>query len=187
MLRSLEAKVCKQLQFRFQRVTPVHFLSLFLRASHACASGKYCQFENVVLRHMCMYILELSRLSIELSVQKPSLIAASSLYMARVTLGLRETNLEHCVDGDRYWTKTLLHYTGYTVSQLKEASLHIHKYFVSAESSETLNASYLKFKKSFYRSVSLKTVPSIECLGFVDNETLPIKSSTGGDLHRVIL
>ena len=165
-LLTLEAKVCKYLGFRFQRVTPVHFLTLYLKASQACPNGRYCHYENAVLRNLCMYLLELSRLSFDLIGQKPSLVAAAVVYLARATIGIRETNPDHRVDENGYWTNTLAHYTGYSVREIRHAVLCVQKYQMTVEASENLTASFSKFKKSYYRGVSLKTVPSIESLGF---------------------
>lgn len=161
-LRIFEARICKQLEFRLLRVTPFNFLNIFLKASYACNSGRHCQYDNAVLRLLTTYLLELSRLSCDLIVKKPSLIAAAALHLARVTMGLRETNATHCAESD-YWTKTLVHYTGYSTADLEETALLIYQHHLSAETAET-KASFLKYKKSCHLGVSLKTVPPLESL-----------------------
>jgi Cyclin, C-terminal domain len=137
-----------------------------MKASQACLAGFHCQNENGVFRLMCLYLAELSRLSVDLIGTKPSLIAAAIVYLARVTIGIREDDKCHKVDEKGYWTKTLLHYTGYNVGQIKDTVLSIHKNQFEAEKAEHLNAPFTKYKRSSCRYVSLKTVPSKEILGF---------------------
>jgi Cyclin, C-terminal domain/Cyclin, N-terminal domain len=163
-LRSVEARICKELGFRLMRVTPLNFLNNFLKASYACNAGTHCQYDNAVLRQLTMYLLALSRISCDLSVKKPSLVAAASLYLARVTLGLRETNMDHRAVESCYWTRTLIHYTGYTTAELKETVLMIHRYHLAAETGEATKACFLKYKKAGCLGVSLKTVPLLESL-----------------------
>jgi Cyclin, C-terminal domain len=163
MLRSLETRICKELSFRLHLVTPLHFINEFLRASHACAS-RSCQFDHPVLRQIVLYLLELGRLSFELTSCKPSLLAAAAVYLGRVTLGLREKDPQHAVDLRGYWTKTLQYQTGYTVNDLEGTVLMIHKYQHTAEAS--MNASFAKFSKKDRRWASLKTVPTMEDLGY---------------------
>jgi hypothetical protein len=163
-LRQLESRVCKELEFRLHRVTPLHFITEFLRASHACPNG-CCHFDHSVLRQLVLYLLELSRIPADLGRRKPSLVAAATIYLARATLGLRERRSDHAVDRHGYWTKTLQHYTGYSIKDLKKTVLTIHKYQLAAEESN-YNASFAKFKLKKYKHVSLKTVLRIEDLGF---------------------
>jgi hypothetical protein len=163
-LRQLETRICKELEFRLHRVTPLHFVNEYLRASHACPD-RSCEFDHSVLRQMVMYLLELGRIPYELSIRKPSLLAASALYLARATLGLRESSNDHAVDRHGYWTKTLQHYTGYTVDDLKKTVLTIHQYQLAAEESN-YNASFNKYRSRTYKAVSLRTVLRVEDLGF---------------------
>jgi hypothetical protein len=163
-LRLLETRICKELEFRLHRVTPLHFINEYLRASHACPD-RSCEFDHAVLRQMVMYLLELGRIPYELSIRKPSLLAASAMYLARATLGLREDCNDHAVDRHGYWTKTLQHYTGYTVDDLKKTVLTIHQYQLAAEESN-YNASFNKYRSRSFKSVSLKTALRVEDLGF---------------------
>jgi Cyclin, C-terminal domain len=115
---------------------------------------------------MCMYLAELSLVSVDLIGTKPSLIAAAIVYLARATIGIRDKNKCHKIDENGYWTKTLVHYTGYNVDDVKETVLSIHRNQMEAEKAEHLNAPYTKYKKSSCRYVSLKTVPSCASMGF---------------------
>jgi len=167
-LRSLETRICKELDFRLHRVTPLHFINEYLRASHACPNSS-CEFDHSVLRNMVMYLLELGRLPYELTGRKPSLLAASALYLARATMGLREHNTDHAVDRDGYWTKTLQHYTGYTTKDLKNTVLMIHEYQLAAEESN-YNASFNKYRSRKFKCVSLRTVLRTEELGMESHD-----------------
>ena len=148
-LRNLEKRIMNRLNFGLHRVTPMHFVNQFLRASHACQSSS-CVFDHPILSQMTMYLLELSRISFDLSYRPPSLIAASAVYLARVTLGMQDAD-------NRYWTKTLAYTTGYSVQELQDTVLLMHKYHMSASSNATTNASYLKFRRyETYYAVALK-------------------------------
>lgn len=159
-LRSLEERVCKELSFGLHRVTPFHFVNLFLRASHACAS-RSCQFEHMPLREMVLYLLELSRLSHDLSLCRPSLLTASAVYLARATVGVREqgrtstSEVKSC-GAAGFWSPTLEYYTGYSTQDLKETILIIHRYQMFASTAEHTKGPYMKYKTSTSFYVSAK-------------------------------
>ena len=164
-LRVIESRVCEELGFRLHRVTPYHFVNLFLRASHACPC-RACQFDHPILRNLVCYLLELSRLSYKLSKRRPSLLTAACVYLARATLGIRERNPLHAVDQAGFWTKTLQHYTGYSVEQLKSTVVAIHEYQSTAEGSVHMRGMFVKYGRSDRDSVSLKTALRKEDLGW---------------------
>lgn len=161
-LRRLEQRVCRQLSFYLHRVTPMHYINQFLRASHACPCAS-CQYDHPVMRQMVLYLLELGRVSFDLSYRKPSLIAAAAVYLARVTLGLKECRSEAKL-GQGYWTKTLQYTTGYSLEDLTNTVLLLHKYQCASERSRN-NASFIKYKRASLQKVSLKTTPRIDLLG----------------------
>ena len=155
-----------ELGFRLHRITPIHFINVFLKASHAC-SYQFCQFDHPVLRQLVYYLLELSRLSYTLSLEKPSRVAAAALYLARATLGIQQSQKINS-GNEKYWTPTLVHYTGHTVEDLKHSVLIIHRYQLLGEGSSHTNASFLKYVKQKYHRVSYKTALRVEDLGFHD-------------------
>ena len=110
-----------------------------------------------------MYMLELGRIPYAPVTKKPSLLAASAVYLARIILGVRSDDVT--LDHQGRWTRTLQYYTGYKKSDLKETVLAIHKYHLAAEES-TLKSVFSKYKSKKYNRVALKTVPSVEDLGF---------------------
>jgi hypothetical protein len=110
-----------------------------------------------------MYLLELGRLPYDPVTQKPSLLAAAAVYLARVTLGVQSSDVS--VDPLGRWTRTLEYYTGYSHEELKETVLAIHSYHLAAEESQ-LKSVFTKYKSKKHNRVALKTVPRVEDIGF---------------------
>ena len=192
-LNCLETRVCKLLQYRLQRVTPFHFVHLHLRASVACRAPACPHFlDRTVLQEMLFYLIELSRSSYVLSLRQPSLLVAASLYLARVTLGLRAP-VGQTVEGNDYWTRTLQHYTGYTVADLSTTVLVIHQWQLAAESSPAgVNPVFTKFGTDSRLKVSLKTVPRVEDLGLLGvnrthNDDLDVNDNRQVTVHSTAL
>jgi Cyclin, C-terminal domain len=184
MLRRFEQRICQELQFNLHRLTPIHYANSYLRASNACPCLT-CPFDHPVLRQLFLYLIELARIPVALIDCPPSLVAAAAVYLARATLGLREedpgrqanTNTNNKNKG--YWTKTLQHYTGYTVDDLQDTVLRIYEYQLQAE--QLAIAPYIKYRSKARLHVSLKTVLRIEDLGFdstsiggLNYDTLPL-------------
>lgn len=208
-LRSLETRICQELQFRLHRVTPFHFVSVYLRASQAACADVAAHHTDLVL-HLTLYLLELSRSCYALSLRKPNLLAAACVYLARATLGLREkplwqsrpvlfnitptagdadagkrTNLNQN-NRSAFWTETLEYYTGYSVEHLTDTILQIHRLHTAAELSSTgVTPAFTKYKTDAHHRVSLKTVVRVEDLGFVtaiSHEDLTVNTE-----HAVLL
>lgn len=159
-MRALEAKICSALSFRLHRVTPFHYVHIYLLASE---HGQDPTLSGP-LPSMTLYLLELSRYSFRLSDQPASLIAAACVYLARATLGIQEAS--HTDDG-RYWTKTLEYYTGYNMGDLKVIVLCLHSLQISAESSSIgVAPAYGNYRTEAQFRVSSKTVRRVEDLGF---------------------
>lgn len=161
-LRTLEKRIINRLHFGTHRVTPMHFVNQFLRASHACTSTT-CTYDDPILRQLTMYLLEVSRISFDLSYRPPSLVAAAAVYLARATLGTHSQNEL----SSSPWTKTLEYTTGCSVDDLKATVLLLHKYHSSAGTATSTNASFLKYsKRTKYLAVALK--PALRIDEFTD-------------------
>lgn len=189
MLRRFEKRICKELNFNLHRLTPIHYANSFLRASSACPCLT-CPFDHPVLRQLFLYLIELARIPIALVDCPPSLVAAAAIYLGRATLGLREedpsrqaaastsTSASNNNNNNCYWTKTLQHYTGYSMDDLKDTVLRIYEYQLQAE--QLAIAPYIKFRSRARLQVSLKTALRIEDLGFglnamgLNHDTLPL-------------
>lgn len=181
-LRLIEEKICRLLEFRLHRVTPMHFVNYLLRASHACPS-RGCQFDHVLLRRSTEYLLSLSRLSWHLSSHtEPSRLAAAAVYLARATIGITQGHAQHRVDAHGYWTKTLEYYSGYSLADLRSTVLALHRYQSAAEESDKIRGTYIKYGQRAFGKVSLKTARRVEDLGFSvrvrHDETSPSKLKT---------
>lgn len=110
-IKEMEAKVCDLLQFHLQSSTPYQFIDRFLRGSDATAGLLSPSPRNPIQEQMVLYLTELSLMKSELMETPCCLITAAAVYLARVTLGIRD------VDGN-IWSKTLKYYTGYSVRDL---------------------------------------------------------------------
>ena len=150
-IKRMERRICKALNFCFWHQTPYPYSYEFIRASHECPKPD-CSSSSL-FNNMVLYLLELGRLPYSPVTKKPSLLAASAVYLARITLGRHE------------WTPTLEYYTGYSKSELQETVLAIHSYHLAAEES-SLKSVFVKYKSKKYQRVALKTVPREEDLGF---------------------
>ena len=159
----MESKVCQLLQYNVNRVTPYHFLSLFLRASNACKFD-VCLYHNPELYHMVCYMLQLSRLSYYLSFSKPGLLTAASLYLERVTLGLRDPG------STSFWTEQLEVCSGYNIKDIQKTVeiLHDYQYEATMDTSHT-HALFIKFSSETFHMVSTRAVHRKDELGFGSN------------------
>jgi cyclin A len=172
---TMERRICNALGFAFFREpTPYQFLLEFLRASHegdldprTCPRGScgVVPVTNSILTDMANYLLELGRIPFGPATRKPSLLAASAVYLARVTLGVRSSQLDAACDPNGYWTPTLAYYSGYSKQDLKETVLTIHAYQVGAECSD-LKSTFTKYRPKKYNRVAIKTAQLQENLGF---------------------
>lgn len=147
----MERRVCNALGFAMARQTPYLFIHEFLRASQECTNPG-CQSPDS-FRFMVLYLLELGRLAYMPVTQKPSLLAAAVVYLARVTFHIEP------------WSRSLEYYTGYKSVDLKEVVLAVHSHQEAAEESN-LKSCFAKYKQKRYQRVALKTAPRVEDLGF---------------------
>jgi cyclin A len=153
-ITEMEMGVCSALQFRLWHVTPLDFCEEFLRASANKRRIGCPVVERSLERSMVEYLLALSLLPYELVSVAPRKVAAAAVYLARVVLGMEQP-----------WSPTLQHYSGFTMWDLEDTVLTIHRYHAAAEESKLSNA-FHKFSKEKYHHVALKTVPLEQHLGF---------------------
>ncbi|PRP88576.1 G2/mitotic-specific cyclin-A-like [Planoprotostelium fungivorum] len=78
LIRAMQYLQLNILSFQIQLIHPLHFLDKFTRAA------KCDKFS----RHLSQYLCELSMLSSECQMKKPSLLAASAVYAAQKMLGI---------------------------------------------------------------------------------------------------
>jgi len=204
----MEAKVCNALKFNFNYVTPYKFVHRFLRASYVsshCSTSASMVPEtvmrcygmihngmnsetNVMLKMLVFYFLDLAVLEYKLAKKKPSLVTAAAVYLARATLGIRESTVSSLASSSplfdiptdngsinsahgnspkskSYWTKTLEYYTGYDVADLEDSVRLLHRLQQNAENCH-LVAIFNKHKSAKCKRVAMKTVLHEDDLGF---------------------
>lgn len=127
----MERKVLEFLDFQLTKPTAKSFLRRFLQAAEVDAQTEY----------LASFLSELSLLEYSFLQFLPSIIAASSVFLARLTMGKKA------------WTGTLTHYTGYTVSDLQVCVQALHKVFLGCKDSQ-LPAIREKYSLHKFQSVS---------------------------------
>ena len=160
-LRKLEFRVFRQLGFSVHCLTPLHYLNAYLRASRACPC-RTCEYDHPALRHMVMYLLCLARLPSSLMDERPSLVVAAALYLARATLGIEDCQTP--AYPYKYWSRTLQYYTKYFVSDLRRSVLRIYNYQLQAGCIRA--APFEKYKVESCLQVSLIPARCLEDLEF---------------------
>jgi len=129
----LESAVLSKLAFKL--TTP---LSLqFLRRFSKVAGSDYS------VHTLCKYILEVMLLDCNIHSFQPSLIAASSVYIARKMTG--------CT---RLWDDTLTYYTSYPESKVSECAQYVNQRLISTRASLTLRAIEKKYSLPKFGSVT---------------------------------
>jgi len=111
-----------------------------------------------VFQYMTEYLLELALLQPEFVDFRASLVAASALYLARATLGIRDKN-------GKIWNKTLIFFTTYSADDLKDTVLKLHTVHASLLT-DSLSCIAKKYKRKHYYCVALKPGILKEDLGF---------------------
>lgn len=90
---AMELQILETLSFDLSYVSPLHFLRRFSKAANSEPRMHSC----------CKYFLELALQKYSMLAFSPSMIAASSVYLARMLAGKKPI-----------WTATLAHYTGFS-------------------------------------------------------------------------
>ncbi|KAJ6348150.1 hypothetical protein OIU76_004599 [Salix suchowensis] len=133
--------------FGFQIIAPTAktFLRRFLRAAQA--SYRNPSYE---LKYLADYLAELTLVDYSFLKFLPSVIAASSVFLARWTLD--RTN--------HPWSPTLEHYTSYKASDLKTTVLALQGLQLNT-SGCPLNAVRMKYRQPKFKSVAALSSPKL--------------------------
>lgn len=108
----MERGVLNELKFELTTPTTKSFLRRFIRAAQASYKAP-----TLVLEFLGNFLAELTLLEYGFLPFLPSMIAASSVYLAKITL-----DSSSCP-----WDATLQHYTGYRPSELETCVKAIHE------------------------------------------------------------
>ncbi|KAG8389765.1 hypothetical protein BUALT_Bualt01G0012600 [Buddleja alternifolia] len=139
----MESDVLNYLKFEMTAPTTKCFLRRFVRAAQGVNEAPLLQLECLV-----NYIAELSLIEYSMLCFAPSLIAASSIFLAKVIL----------VPSKRPWNSTLQHYTLYQPSDLRDCVLALHSLCCNSSGS-SLPAIREKYSQHKYKFAAKKFCP----------------------------
>ncbi|KAK3162228.1 hypothetical protein QOZ80_1BG0087110 [Eleusine coracana subsp. coracana] len=140
---AMEKGILNRLEWNLTVPTPYVFLVRFLKAASSDIK-KDKEMEN-----MMFFFAELSLMQYGMVTSLPSMIAASAVYAARLTL--KRTPL---------WTDTLKYHTGFSESQLMEnAKMLVSSHLTAPESK--LRVVYKKYSSENFGAVALRP-PAVE-------------------------
>ncbi|KAB1221017.1 Cyclin-A1-1 [Morella rubra] len=139
----MESAVLNYLKFEMTAPTTKCFLRRFVRAAQGINEAPSLQLEC-----LANYIAELSLLEYNMLCYAPSLIAASSIFLAKYVLS----------PSQRPWNSTLQHYTLYQPSDLCNCVEDLHRLCFDSISS-SLPAIREKYSQHKYKYVAKKCCP----------------------------
>ncbi|CAI0395689.1 unnamed protein product [Linum tenue] len=139
----MESAVLNYLKFEMTAPTPKCFLRRFVRAAQGTDEVPSMQLEC-----LANYISELSLLEYNMLCYPPSVVAASSIFLAKFIL----------FPSKRPWNSTLQHYTLYQPSDLQDCVKDLHRLCTSTYDS-TLPAIREKYSQHKYKFVAKKFCP----------------------------
>ncbi|WVZ68471.1 hypothetical protein U9M48_017406 [Paspalum notatum var. saurae] len=140
---SMEKGILNRLEWNLTVPTVYMFLVRFLKASSPGIKIEK-EMENLVF-----FFAELSLMQYGLVTHLPSMVAASAVYAARLTL-----------KSAPLWTDTLKHHTGYRVSELVECTKMLVSAHLTAPESK-LRVVYKKYSSEQFGGVALRP-PAVE-------------------------
>lgn len=141
----MERKVLMELKFELTTPTVKSFLRRFIRAAQAT-----CKAPNLILEFLGNFLAELTLTEYVFLGFLPSMIAASAVYMSKLTLD----------PSTRPWDVTLQHYTGYKASDLEKCVRLIHDLQRNTKNC-TLPAIREKYRNHKFKCVATLTPPSV--------------------------
>ncbi|CAA6657475.1 unnamed protein product [Spirodela intermedia] len=140
----MESEILKFLKFEMGNPTIKTFLRRFIRAGQ-----DDCKSPSLQLEFMSNYLAELSLLDYSCTRFLPSVVAASSVFLARFTMN----------PDTHPWTPTLQHYSGYKPSELEDCVQAIHDMQLNRKAS-SLVAIRDKYKQHKFKCVGTMLSPS---------------------------
>ncbi|XP_062179220.1 cyclin-A1-4-like isoform X2 [Phragmites australis] len=151
----MEASVLNHLKFEMTAPTEKCFLRRFVCAAQLCDEGS-----TLHLEYIANYICELSLLEYSLLCYAPSLVAASSVFLAKFVLKPTKNP----------WNSTLSYYTQYTPSELHGCVRVLHRLFCVGPGSH-LPAIREKYSQHKYKFVAKKYCPPSIPIEFFQDAT----------------
>ncbi|XP_055606770.1 G2/mitotic-specific cyclin-B [Uranotaenia lowii] len=136
----MEKRIFKVLDFNLGKPLPTHFLRRYSKAAQAADRNHL----------VAKYITELASIDYGTAHYKPSEVAAAALYIS-----LKLFPLANSTADSKLWTKTLEHYTHYTVESLSPVVQRLAKVLKNAPN-QKVQAVYSKYQSSKFEKVSLQ-------------------------------
>jgi len=141
----MERRVLNELNFELTTPTTKSFLRRFVRAAQAGF-----KMPSLNLEFLGNFLAELTLMEYSFLPYLPSLVAASAVFMAKLTLD----------SSTHPWDPTLQHYTGYKASELRDCVIGIHELQCNTKNC-TLPAIREKYRQHKFKCVSTLVPPSI--------------------------
>ncbi|CAK9879927.1 unnamed protein product [Sphagnum jensenii] len=141
----MERRVLNELNFELTTPTTKSFLRRFVRAAQAGF-----KMPSLNLEFLGNFLAELTLMEYRFLPYLPSLVAASAVFMAKLTLD----------SSTHPWDPTLQHYTGYKASELRDCVIGIHELQCNTKNC-TLPAIREKYRQHKFKCVSTLVPPSI--------------------------
>lgn len=135
----MEKQIVKVLDFHLGKPLPTHFLRRYSKAAKAADKNHLC----------AKFLIEMASIDYSTAHYKPSEIAAAALYIS-LTLFPLANNTE-----PKVWTKTLEHYTHYTVQHLMPIVQRLAKVVKNAPNMK-VHAVYHKYQSSKFERISVQ-------------------------------
>ncbi|KAI4329290.1 hypothetical protein L6164_021573 [Bauhinia variegata] len=141
----METQVLKCCQFQLFAPTTQTFLRRFIRAAQACYKSP-----SLELEFLANYLAELSLMDYGFLNFRPSIIAASAIFLARWTLD----------QSKHTWNSTLEHYARYKASDLKTAVLALQDLHLNSNGCP-LRAICTKYSEDKFKCVAALSSPKL--------------------------
>lgn len=135
----MEKRIVKVLDFHLGKPLPTHFLRRFSKAAKAADKNHQC----------AKYLIEMASIDYDTAHYKPSEIAAAALYISLSLFPLASST------ESKVWTKTLEHYTHYTVQHLKPIIQRLAKTVKNAPQMKVQSV-YSKYQSSKFDRISIQ-------------------------------
>ncbi|XP_051151150.1 cyclin-A1-1-like [Andrographis paniculata] len=141
----MEGTILTNLDYNVANSTAKSFLGRYVRAAKA---GKSKPLPN--LESMACYLADLSLLSYAMLPYKPSMVAASCVFLAQYILCPCKWP----------WSATLRHYTSYKPSDLTKCVVELHAFCSEIQLTRVPNAR-IKYSHQMYGGVGSTTIPTL--------------------------
>lgn len=135
----MEKRILKVLDFHLGKPLPTHFLRRFSKAAKAADKNHQC----------AKYLVEMASVDYDIAHYKPSEIAATALYISLTLFPLANSS------EPKVWSKTLEHYTHYTVQHLTPIVRKLAKRVKNAPDMK-VQAVYTKYQSSKFDKISIQ-------------------------------